>query len=62
MVLNDWQRGKLPFYVPPPGFEEPLTKTTDQIPIENNNSEKEDVDMDKTEDTSNKDLPNFSYL
>lgn len=57
MVLNDWQRGKLPFYVPPPGFEEPLTKTTDQIPIENNNSEKEDVDMDKTEDTSNKDLP-----
>lgn len=26
MVLNDWQRGKLPFYVPPPGFEEPLPK------------------------------------
>ncbi|KAJ8894954.1 hypothetical protein PR048_000261 [Dryococelus australis] len=25
MVLNDWQRGKLPFYVPPPGFETPLT-------------------------------------
>lgn len=24
MVLNDWQRGKLPFYVSPPGFEEPL--------------------------------------
>lgn len=23
MVLNDWQRGKLPFYVPPPGFEVP---------------------------------------
>lgn len=57
MVLNDWQRGKLPFYVPPPGFEEPLTKTTDEIPVENNNSEKENVDMDKTEDTSNKDLP-----
>lgn len=57
MVLNDWQRGKLPFYVPPPDFEEPLTKTTDEIPVENNNSEKENVDMDKTEDTSNKDLP-----
>ncbi|XP_067211497.1 uncharacterized protein Ns2 [Linepithema humile] len=26
MVLNDWQRGKLPFYVPPAGFEEPLHK------------------------------------
>lgn len=25
MVLNDWQRGKLPFYVPPMGFEEPLS-------------------------------------
>ncbi|XP_003485602.1 nucleostemin 2 [Bombus vancouverensis nearcticus] len=57
MVLNDWQRGKLPFYVPPPDFEEPLTKTTNEIPVENNNSEKENVDMDKTEDTSNKDLP-----
>lgn len=56
MVLNDWQRGKLPFYVPPPGFEEPLTKTTDEISVENNNSEKENADMDKTEDTSNKDL------
>lgn len=27
MVLNDWQRGKLPFYVSPPGFEIPLSKT-----------------------------------
>ncbi|XP_011498551.1 PREDICTED: nucleolar GTP-binding protein 2 [Ceratosolen solmsi marchali] len=26
MVLNDWQRGKLPFYVMPAGFEEPLAK------------------------------------
>lgn len=26
MVLNDWQRGKLPFYVAPEGFEIPLTK------------------------------------
>ncbi|XP_034230798.1 nucleolar GTP-binding protein 2 [Thrips palmi] len=25
MVLNDWQRGKLPFYVPPAGFENPLS-------------------------------------
>jgi nuclear GTP-binding protein len=26
IVLNDWQRGKLPFYVPPPGFEIPLNE------------------------------------
>ena len=23
MVLNDWQRGKIPFYIPPPGCELP---------------------------------------
>lgn len=27
MVLNDWQRGKLPFYCFPPGFEIPLSAT-----------------------------------
>lgn len=26
MVLNDWQRGKLPFYVPPEGFAIPKSK------------------------------------
>lgn len=26
MVLNDWQRGKLPFYVPPVGFEKSLNE------------------------------------
>lgn len=26
MMLNDWQRGKLPFYVAPPGFEEPISR------------------------------------
>lgn len=26
MVLNDWQRGKLPFYIVPPGFEVPLSQ------------------------------------
>ncbi|KAI5637099.1 hypothetical protein NE865_10149 [Phthorimaea operculella] len=29
MVLNDWQRGKLPFYVAPEGFEVPLSKQKD---------------------------------
>ncbi|XP_039296428.1 nucleolar GTP-binding protein 2 [Nilaparvata lugens] len=26
MLLNDWQRGKLPFYTAPAGFENPLSK------------------------------------
>ncbi|XP_011877284.1 PREDICTED: nucleolar GTP-binding protein 2-like [Vollenhovia emeryi] len=29
MVLNDWQRGKLPFYVTPVGYEEPLSSQMD---------------------------------
>nr|XP_022901901.1 nucleolar GTP-binding protein 2 [Onthophagus taurus] len=35
MVLNDWQRGKLPFYVAPPGFEVPLPKSDEQKAEEN---------------------------
>ncbi|XP_058804576.1 uncharacterized protein LOC131671837 [Phymastichus coffea] len=35
MILNDWQRGKLPFYVVPVGFEEPLAKVT--TPAASNN-------------------------
>ncbi|VEN61211.1 unnamed protein product [Callosobruchus maculatus] len=35
MVLNDWQRGKLPFYCCPPGFEVPLdTKDKERKPLE----------------------------
>lgn len=33
IVLNDWQRGKLPFYVAPPGFEMPLEKVQDENPL-----------------------------
>lgn len=32
MVLNDWQRGKLPFYVAPEGFEVPLSKQKEDEP------------------------------
>lgn len=39
MILNDWQRGKLPFYVPPEGFEIPKSKLT----IE---KEKDEVEVD----------------
>ncbi|XP_029035460.1 nucleolar GTP-binding protein 2 [Osmia bicornis bicornis] len=56
MVLNDWQRGKLPFYIPPPGFEEPLTRVeTNESSVENNNTEQEnDVGTDETETVPNK--------
>lgn len=30
MVLNDWQRGKLPFYVAPEGFEVPLSRKSEE--------------------------------
>lgn len=41
MVLNDWQRGKLPFYVSPPGFEIPISKLENSATIEpqSNNDE-----------------------
>lgn len=55
MVLNDWQRGKLPFYVSPPGFEEPLSRVTDEISFEDNDTEKQnDAEMNETEDILNK--------
>ena len=53
IILNDWQRGKLPFYVPPPGFEVPMSEegqtrqeiTTDIPPskTENEDNNKEDI-------------------
>ena len=39
MVLNDWQRGKLPFYVAPAGFEEPLSKETVHEEVATSNAE-----------------------
>ncbi|KAM3966453.1 nucleostemin 2 [Aphomia sociella] len=46
MVLNDWQRGKLPFYVAPEGFEVPLTKLqketeTNEVPASTEDQTKE---------------------
>lgn len=49
MVLNDWQRGKLPFYVAPEGFEVPLSKqkedeTNTMTPVEEKKTEKKSSD------------------
>ncbi|CAH0754585.1 unnamed protein product [Bemisia tabaci] len=30
LVLNDWQRGKVPFYTAPPGFENPLDSASNE--------------------------------
>lgn len=35
MILNDWQRGKLPFYCCPPGFETPLDTPVEDTTQEN---------------------------
>ncbi|CAK1545004.1 unnamed protein product [Leptosia nina] len=54
MVLNDWQRGKLPFYVAPEGFEIPLSKQTKE-------SHSTDVPVQSTTETTNvdpKETPN----
>lgn len=58
MVLNDWQRGKLPFYVAPEGFEVPLSKqkeeTNIKAPMEEKKTEKESSDeVAKSEAESN---------
>lgn len=37
MVLNDWQRGKLPFYITPPGFETPKEATNPLTVVQNLN-------------------------
>ncbi|XP_014606692.1 PREDICTED: nucleolar GTP-binding protein 2 [Polistes canadensis] len=60
MVLNDWQRGKLPFYVAPSGFEEPLAKpaTTEEenIPTENDATTITETDEQEDQSIPSKDL------
>lgn len=58
MVLNDWQRGKIPYYKSPPGFEEPLSVSEqEQEPI----TKRPDLDVaeegDSEEETENITLP-----
>jgi nuclear GTP-binding protein len=57
MVLNDWQRGKLPFYVTPTGFEDPLTK--ESVPEESDcvNNSAPNLSDETIEDSSSKKLP-----
>ncbi|CAH2217191.1 jg2773 [Pararge aegeria aegeria] len=60
MVLNDWQRGKLPFYIAPEGFEVPLPKKDDddkeaeKLNEENKETPKEMTEVEEKDDASEK--------
>ncbi|KAF7419084.1 hypothetical protein HZH68_001737 [Vespula germanica] len=60
MVLNDWQRGRLPFYVAPSGFEAPLPKSAttevENVPIENDKNTVIETDEQKDQSIPSKDL------
>jgi len=49
MVLNDWQRCKLPYFVVPEGYEKPLPKKQNKLPVENK-VQTVTVEDDKAED------------
>lgn len=44
----DWQRGKIPFFVPPPGFNENTgEKVTDVVENEKMNTNEEEIAQDE---------------
>lgn len=54
MVLNDWQRGKLPYYTPPVGFEVPKSKEEGNNQQENGAEEKEVLDQKEASESEDK--------
>ncbi|KAG5312770.1 NOG2 protein, partial [Acromyrmex insinuator] len=58
MVLNDWQRGKLPFYVAPMGYEEPLSNQTDNTDEAQDKSFSESIVEDDSSVESESELEN----
>ncbi|XP_066538728.1 nucleolar GTP-binding protein 2 [Hoplias malabaricus] len=64
MVLNDWQRGRIPFFVKPPGFEMD-DEGKALLPVEATGVEAEEIDsqthtteqMNTTEDASEQEVP-----
>ncbi|XP_051173032.1 uncharacterized protein LOC127289254 [Leptopilina boulardi] len=62
MILNDWQRGKLPFYVVPKGFEEPLPKKLDAEEIIENNETEETKTEEKKKTENLKVLQDFKKI
>lgn len=64
MVLNDWQRGKLPYYTPPAGFEIPKSKLDSNLDVSLKESTQKEVEdkesklgeLQDNEDGSNNEL------
>ncbi|XP_053963732.1 nucleolar GTP-binding protein 2 [Anastrepha ludens] len=56
MVLNDWQRGKLPFYVTPEGFETPKSQADKS---QNSNEGETSKQIDQEDDDGKSEAPTF---
>ncbi|XP_054738442.1 nucleolar GTP-binding protein 2 [Anastrepha obliqua] len=56
MVLNDWQRGKLPFYVTPEGFETPKSQADKS---QNSNEGETSKQSDQEDDDGKSEAPTF---
>ncbi|KAL0277844.1 UNVERIFIED_CONTAM: hypothetical protein PYX00_004984 [Menopon gallinae] len=50
IVLNDWQRGKLPFYVVPAGYEIPLSKQNQSVEENGHKPEEKEEEGKKIEE------------
>lgn len=61
MVLNDWQRGKLPFYIVPAGYEIPLSKQN-QEQSEEKTAEPETNETEKEEKEDKPEAENLAVL
>lgn len=61
MVLNDWQRGKLPFFSVPEGYEKPLPKAKKEKPqVEVTKEEVKAEDGHENPETENENKPNVA--
>uniref|UniRef100_A0A1B6LD70 Nucleolar GTP-binding protein 2 n=1 Tax=Graphocephala atropunctata TaxID=36148 RepID=A0A1B6LD70_9HEMI len=58
MVINDWQRGKLPYYTPPVGFEIPKSKLEGGTETEHEKEEVSDKETSNIENKENTSLQN----
>lgn len=59
MVLNDWQRGKLPFYVLPPGFETPLENKNTLTVVQDLNKIRVGLDYEGEDKKELEPIPNL---
>lgn len=52
MVLNDFQRGKLPYYIPPDGFEVPKSKENESQPTPTAEQATDENELKSTDETN----------